>query len=156
MRNMSLKICTVLLVVWYFMSIIGFGVHTCMGSQRSFVTSFISGMTCEDVHPEHSCCHSHEECCSHHDEDEHEEEDDSSCCSNEYQVLDLTGALSQDDNTELIPECNDCFHGLSVADLLTQASFSPIDSNIIKYIPGPDSGNISRGDVQSVLGIWRI
>ena len=156
MRNVPLKICTVLLIVWYFMSIIGFGVHTCMGSQRSFVTSFISGMACEDVHPERNCCHSNEGCCSHHEEDDHEDEDNGSCCSNEYQVLDLTGTLSQDDYSELVPECNDNFNDICIAGLLTQTSFSPIDLNIIKYSHGPDSGNISRADVQSLLGIWRI
>ena len=147
MRNMPLKICAVLLAVWYLMSIIGFGVHTCMDSQRSFVTSFISGMTCEDVHPEHGCCHSHEGCCSHHDEDEHEGEDDGSCCSNEYQALDLTGTPSQDD---------DCFHALYVAEPVAQLLIIPMDLNIIKYSHGPDSGPISPGDIQSVLGIWRI
>ena len=39
---------------------------------------------------------------------------------------------------------------------VAQLLIIPMDLNIIKYSHGPDSGPISPGDIQSVLGIWRI
>ena len=54
-RTVLIKLTSVLLTVWYLMSIIGFDVHTCSGSGCSFVTTFIEGMTCAEVHPEHVC-----------------------------------------------------------------------------------------------------
>ena len=61
MRTMVMKISAFMLVVWYCMSVVGFDVHTCMESGRSFVTSSILGTECEDIHPEHH--HHHHDCC---------------------------------------------------------------------------------------------
>ena len=51
MKGLITKIFAALLVGWYMMSIIGFGVHTCSGSGKSFVVAFYEEMTCEEIHP---------------------------------------------------------------------------------------------------------
>ena len=66
MKEIVTKIFAALLVVWYLVGIIGFDVHTCSGSGRSFVVAFFEEMTCEEIHPEHSCDPA--ACCA----DEHE------------------------------------------------------------------------------------
>ena len=55
MKKVCTKIFAALLVVWYLVGIIGFDMHTCNGSGRSFVVAFFEGMACEDIHPEHVC-----------------------------------------------------------------------------------------------------
>ena len=97
MKNLGTRIFAFLLVVWYSLSVIGFGVHTCSESNRSFLTNFISGVSCEDIHPadacKASCCssHKHKNCCAHHSSDEAEKEvpvgyvkiSNKACCSND-------------------------------------------------------------------------
>ena len=156
MKGLITKMFAVMLVGWYLIGVIGFGVHTCSGSGRSFVVTFAESMDCEEIHPEHSCCCCHEGCCSHHEDEEHEEEHDGSCCSNEYQVLDLTGTLMQEDGRQCHFEYIDCFHGQALAYHMTQSYILPVEFRLIKYIHGPESGHTLPGDVQSILGIWRI
>ena len=158
MRNVVHKICALMLAVWYFMSIIGFGVHTCRGSHRAFLTTFISEVVCEDIHPEHlcssghHCCGGHQEhgCCGHHADSAFES---SSCCSDDFVVLSLTGtAPSSEENGCSL--CH-CWHGpaeVSVASLHHLLAFQEIN----RIIQEPDSGVPAPGDVQSLLGIWRI
>lgn len=143
MRNVAYKICAVLLAVWYLMSIIGFGVHTCRGSQRSFLTTFVTGMTCEDIHPQHHCT------CDH-----HSSEAGHDCCTDDFKVLSLTGVLPSAENDSGFFLHGDCvpFHDMymeSCHHLLSDSEF-----HLIKRMP--DSGLIQPGDLQPVLGIWRI
>ena len=175
MRNVFIKILAMVLTVWYSMSIIGFDVHTCSGSGRSFVTSFIEGMTCEDIHPEHvcnpeSCCaDAHETdghgCCGHsHHEGMNTHSDclycdgmafeAKSCCSNDYQVLHLTGTLSSDDHRHY----DECGCGLCPCILpYSHGNDTPlVFRNLIAYIQEPDSGLSAAGDRQAALSIWRI
>lgn len=155
-----IKFVSVFLTVWYLMSIIGFDVHTCRGSGCTFVTTFLEGMSCSDVHPEHvcdaglccsealeahSCCeHSrHGECIGYH-----------SCCSNDYQVLHLTGTLSSEDHRHH-DECS-CGHCPCVEFPMSMVLQPSSSSSLFSYIHKSDSGLIVRGDVQSLLNIWRI
>lgn len=163
MKGAIIKILAVLLTVWYSMSIIGFDVHTCKGSGRSFVTTFVEGMTCEDIHPEHGCAP--RECCSH----EHEAScchDHShipshgylafsagSCCSSDYQVLEITGAFSEDNSRS-----SDVYASLAAnAVIATDIVGHPVLSG--KYEPlnlRPDIGYGAKGGVLSALCVWRI
>lgn len=163
MKGVIIKVLAVVMTVWYSMSIIGFDVHTCSGSGRSFVSTFIEGLTCEDIHPEHSCshvscCHAEHEtqsCCgNHHQEDKGFVIAAKSCCSNDYQVLQLTGIVPSDDQRG-----NDfiSFSGIS------HAIVHPVDvkvpsyiRTIIAYLHEPDSGHELSDDRQAALGIWRI
>ncbi len=150
MRNLALKICAVMLVVWYFMSIIGFGVHTCMGSGHSFVTTFVSDTACEEIHPDHRCPCSHH-CCGH-------EEGESafvpaSCCSDDFVVLTLTGTVPSSENDFSGCHSGYCpFSAFIVSDVHTPSVRSEID----RISPLPDSGPVTYGNAQSVLSIWRI
>lgn len=133
MKNIVKKYCSAILVLWYCVSIIGFDVHTCNGSGRSFLANFISGMSCTDIHPEHVCGISHDEPCGHcshcsgcsgccHGDTSATEvfADDilacvsseaclsSDCCSDHYQVLAVTG-LQQEDSHRHYDECH-CGH----------------------------------------------
>ena len=158
MRKVAYKICAVVLLVWYCLSIVGFDIHTCRASQRSFVTTFVTGTTCKDIHPEYHCpCahHSSEEdydCCGH--QSSGESLTSSSCCTDDFKVLPLTGFIpaSEDDSSSFLQGEFVPFHDMymeSCHDLLSDSQF-----HLIKRMP--DSGLIRPGDVQSVLGIWRI
>ncbi len=157
MKKVIIKILAVLLTVWYSMSIIGFDVHTCSGSGRSFVVTFIEGLTCEDIHPEHSCekasccADRHESRCGCHDGETMRAK---SCCSNDYQVLTLTGTVSNNDHDHF-DECG-CGHcpcvGLPVSGLPSIYH----EDNLIAYILSPDSGVGSACERQAALRVWRI
>mgnify|MGYP003294115270 CR=1 FL=1 len=148
---MPMKISAIALVIWYLVSIIGFGVHTCSTNQRSFVTTFVSGMTCEDIHPEDHCADSHDcadsDCCSHHPE---ECED----CEDDFMALSVTGTVQSSENDSHIG----CHCGLALCEMPAYECISISSSEIgfLKIIPKPDSGLMIPGDVQSFLGIWRI
>ena len=158
MRNVAHKIFAVVLAVWYLMSIIGFGIHTCRGSQRSFLTTFISEVVCEDIHPEHHCTSAHH-CCGDHQEhgccgDPSDPTFESpSCCSDDVMVLSLTGTApsSEDYGCSL---CH-CWHGPAEVSAASLHHLSKVQE-INRTIQESDSGLPAPGDVQSVLGIWRI
>lgn len=164
MKGLITKIFAALLVGWYMMSIIGFGVHTCSGSGKSFVVAFYEEMTCEEIHPEHG--HEHD-CCAHHHDTHSEPVDHSdchfcdgvciypkSCCSNDYQVLELTGILTQDDSR------SDDGHSscdFPCVDIMTcDAGYQTSWKTIIKYSHEPESGHELLRDRQAVLSVWRI
>lgn len=153
MRNVPMKLCALVLGIWYLVSIIGFGVHTCMGSQRSFITTFVTGMTCEDIHPDHHCCCDagcHSDC-------SHDQDDcsygPSSCCSDDFVVLSVTGTLTSSEN-DFCACCSG--YCLSDAGLLSGIHHLYQNSETYRIILPPDSGLLPSGDIQSVLGIWRI
>ncbi len=153
MKGLLTKITALLLVVWYSMSIIGFDIHTCSGSGESFVVTFVEGFECEDIHPEHHChkgaCCSHQHSCC--DDKTHVEIDAKSCCSSDYQVLALTGTVSDEKN--------------GIEDLI---SFDYICSNIFES--NADIHNLQlishcraavscpgrMPDIQSLFSVWRI
>lgn len=160
MKGLITKIFAVLLVGWYMMSIIGFGVHTCSGSGKSFVVAFFEEMTCEEIHPEHSCdpaacCadehETHSCCCHHHDGVSVSAK---SCCSNDYQVLELTGILTQDDSRSA--DEHPSWHYPCVDIMTCDAGYQTSWKTIIKYSHEPESGHELLHDRQAVLSVWRI
>ena len=150
MRNVTLKISAVVLVACYLMSIIGFGVHTCMKSERTFVTAFVSSSACQDIHPEHHCADSHH-CCGH-DEDALSFRP-SACCSDDFVVLTVTGTIPSGENDHYGCPSGDFFNATG---LLSEIHPLSVKSDHYMTIFPSDSGCIVSGDMQSVLGIWRI
>lgn len=163
MKGLITKMFAALLVGWYMMSIIGFGVHTCSESGKSFVVAFYEEMTCDEIHPEHSCdkasccadkhqCHG--DCCGHEAAHEGMVIKADSCCSNDYQVLELTGTLLADDDRHAdISSLENCPY---VAHASSEVGFSTSWKTIIKYIQQPDSGSGQARNSQAVLAVWRI
>lgn len=168
MKGIMMKICAVLLAVWYCMSIIGFDVHTCNGTGRTFVATFAEGLTCEDIHPEHHCtpgqCRTshdagccHEDCCSHSEKTcghEGESELDSpSCCSDSYQSILLTGFRADDDHRHY-DECHcgncPCVIQESLASLADRG-LAASNMSFYLYI-----GDIVPCDPQVAFSVWRI
>ena len=164
-----MNISAALLVIWYCMSIIGFDVHTCMSSGRTFIATFADGVSCADIHPEHHCCgasccsgHHHEtSCCSseHCDEVllEHnnaETLDTKSCCSNEYQAILLSGCRtdSDSDNKYSFSEVSyPCIMNVPVISF----AMAKYHADHVQFLE-PDSGVHQPGDLCVTFGVWRI
>ena len=150
MKNVIIRIMSLLVILCYSLSIIGFDVHTCKGSGRSFVVAFFEGMNCEDIHPEHDCS-DHGTCCRHHESSccgDHEEDDD--CCTNEIEVLDTVVVTNADEDGHILfPEMLSCLFIECNYDVLLFPE--SIESSYI-----PDSGRVIQPDCQAVLNIWRI
>lgn len=165
MRNLGTRIFAFLLVVWYSLGVIGFGVHTCSESNRRFITNFISGVSCEDIHPmdvcKASCCssHKHKNCCSHHLSDEAEKEvpagyvkfSNKACCSNDYQQIELTGSgqdSASEQSVNLVP-----LYSIYIASSYSDKCLSC--SNVIKARALPDTHQ-PTGELRPLLSVWRI
>ena len=175
MRKMFVKYMSALLVVWYSLSIIGFDVHSCKSTGEVFVASLAGGISCEDVHPEHSCrahgsCCGHDvvTCCEHETKSccAHEAEPccgqsgqhtgnqvaKSDCCSNDLQVLELTGVYaSSERNTD-----NDFAdeYVLNV-DLFAEMTIPAVQRPLLTYLKHPDTG-VVMPDRQAFFSIWRV
>lgn len=165
MKNLGIRIFAFMLVVWYCLSIIGFGVHTCSESNRSFLTTFISGISCEEIHPsvlcKSPCCSAekHEKCCCHHSSEEDVESQaivefkvgNKTCCNNDYQQITLTGSgLSNISEQSAVP--------VDMLALCSTLSFDFNDSFYSKIIQArslPEQG-ICVGELRPLLSIWRI
>lgn len=162
MRKMFVKYASVLLVLWYSLSIIGFDVHSCKSTGEVFVASLAGGVSCEDIHPEHSC-KSHGGCCCHHENESccagHETEHADShvakedCCSNDLQVLQLTG-VQMSDNERFGANVHDCQPIFDV-DLAMELAVPTLQKSFIKYLEHPDPGVVTP-DRQAFLSIWRV
>ena len=165
MKNLGIRIFAFMLVVWYSLSIIGFGVHTCSESNRSFLTNFISGVSCEDIHPtdicSDSCCAKPVEksackCCHEHQKSQDCTSDapvkltSKTCCSNEYQQIDITGSgQSYEADHNLIPICSAICYVSSFID--NPLSYSKLTQ--VRSLPGQI---ISMGELRPLLSVWRI
>ena len=153
MKNLFMKYVSVMMAVWYCLSIIGFDVHSCIRTGERFVTSAISGVECIDIHPEHSC-HDHGGCCARHSEScNHEGEsiEDSQCCTNDIHVLSVETLASSDHQRhygEWNPNNCPCSLDLMAS---SQSRFTTVsyDHRL------PDSGLIVP-DMQARFNIWRI
>ena len=166
MRNIVMKYLAALLVVWYSLSIIGFDVHSCTKTGETFVASIAAGVSCEDIHPEHSCSshgnccgqshvkdccgHDHDKnCCGHDDRNKISSDD---CCQDDFRVLAFTGAVSANDYrnddcaSDFVAYAAECF-----AQILVPACSN---KDYIKF-KDPDSG-VFVPDSQALLSIWRI
>lgn len=164
MKGIFTKIVAALLVIWYSMSIIGFDVHTCSGSGRSFVVTFVEGLTCEEIHPEHSCdkpscCADAHGCCqsqgcTHSHSGDVSRISTKSCCSNDYQVLALTGtSLDDKDNERNVCHCGHCpspiLPNVEMPDNILASGrifFSKVSGPGVEMTP----------DGQSLFSVWRI
>lgn len=110
MKMIFIKIAAVMALVWYSLGIIGFDVHTCNASGRSFIATFVKGTSCEDIHPDHGCGHEHHDCtCGHHHSEETVVSYPQHCCTDDYQALAITGSTS-DPSRESGDLSSLCFH----------------------------------------------
>lgn len=159
-RVIVMKISAVLLLIWYSMSIIGFDIHTCCGSGRSFVATFISGLSCDEIHPDHNCDHDHCEsdmdcsdaCCSH--ANVNCTINPSSCCKDDFQVLDLTGTAANESHRQYNLLTFLYFHSeLSQYVESAHIFWSGLQSSFSDYL---NFKWILLEDVLSVFSIWRI
>lgn len=150
MKDRVIRTSAVLLALWYCFSVIGFNVHTCKASDSSFVATFVGGLSCSDIHPEHTC--DKEKCCSdHHDHCCGQLIRSENCCTDDHMSLDITGFVSDDDlRHNSLSDCgfmtlhfsDDYLHG--IPELLVRSSLWHLSVPIVS------------GDRQSLLNIWRI
>ena len=158
MKDIVMKISALLLALWYCISIVGFGLHVCRGTDRTYVSSFIEGTSCHDIHPEHNCgkgncnkgncksghLHAHEEgTCI----------ESESCCTDEYKVLSVTCEFPDNGNRHHV-KCLTSFipYICNPNDLLCCQSMRlrSIDvSGLLRSI-------IVFADIQSAFSVWRI
>lgn len=151
MKNVLTKVSALLLVVWYSLSVIGFDVHTCSKSGRTFIATVVSGTACEDIHPDHlkSAC----SCCHHHSDDASKGIDRKPCCTDDWQYIALTGMrTAENDNADdsadgLAP----VYHHVSLQEAVAAVSFTTIPN-----FYNPDSGIPVPVDFQRAYNIWRI
>lgn len=172
MKNIGTRIFAAILVIWYSLSIIGFGVHTCSESNRSFLTSFITGVSCEDVHPTEACgkacCEKESQkhgckcCCDHSVEviPRAASEPVSSnapkfaqkkCCSYDYQQIEITGS-GQNAGSEsvMMYTCIGCCAPVSSYSINPLFCYKDIQAHAL-----PDRG-LSVAKLRPLLSIWRI
>lgn len=146
LKKLYVKLFSALLLAWYLMSIIGFDVHTCSRDGSSSIATFISGLTCADIHSEHSGCGDDHHCAC---EDEHDD-----CCKDDFKCLMITGVPSYDDYDfvdDFKPICHPFlsdFRSCQIYDLFN--SYKSEDP--VRYV----SGLSLLEDIQSVLAVWRI
>ena len=165
MKNLGTRIFAFMLVVWYCLSIIGFGVHTCSESNRSFLTNFISGVSCEDIHPadvcKASCCsaNKHKNCCSHHSSDKEDKKipvgdvniTAKTCCSNDYQQIELTGS-----GQVSVSEQSVCPVALVALCAVSSSEYNSVSfSKMIQARTLPDR-DLYMGELRPLLSVWRI
>ena len=156
MKGFLTKITALLLIVWYSMSIIGFDIHTCSGSGESFVVTFVEGLDCEDIHPEHhcdkgSCCSHRHSCC---ETSAGENIQSKSCCSSDYKVLTLTGAVSDERN--VIENLSSILYCNCICSNIFEYEVHPRHSHLIFHCPASVSCLGRMPDIQSLLSVWRI
>ena len=164
MRKMFVKYMSALLVVWYSLSIIGFDVHSCKSTGEVFVASLAGGISCEDVHPEHSCrahgsCCGHDmtTCCEHETKScsDHQAESQvgkSDCCSNDLQVLELTGVYA---SYERITDNDLADEYVLNVDLFAEMIIPALQRPLLMYLKHPDPG-VVMPDRQAFFSIWRV
>ena len=140
-----------LLVVWYSLSIIGFDVHTCSGSGETYIATIASGLSCEDIHPEHG----HTRCrCCHSADAESGSIDRKPCCTDDYQVILLTGIRSTDESK--ISYDYSSLQSASFNDGCADNARSEIYLSALRAFYKPRSECMTPRDVQANYSIWRI
>ena len=155
MKNIFTSISTLLLVVWYSLSVIGFDVHTCNASGDVYIATVASGFSCDDIHPdghkqthhEHSCC----KCCQSHQGDS-DKLKTKPCCTDDYKVIFLTGVRSAQDAEDSYQQT--LLETINIAE--SDYSYSHIFDNGLRAFYKPGSGGLTPRHVQAVYNIWRI
>ena len=165
MKNLGTRIFAFMLVVWYCLSIIGFGVHTCSVSKRAFLTSFISGVECADIHPSEmckaSCCSAdkHKSCCGHHSSEKNDAEHSDTgvkvtkktCCSNAYQQIELTGSGHVSVSEQSVSP-----QTLIAVCVNSSSEYNNVTySRMIQARTLPDR-DLYMGELRPLLSVWRI
>lgn len=151
MKDILKSFAAMLLVIWYSLSIIGFDVHTCSGSGETYIATIASGLSCEDIHPEHG----HTGCrCCHPVDTENGSIDRKPCCTDDYQVILLTGIRSTDESGTSYD------HGplqlASHSDACADNLRSEIYLSALRAFYKPRSECMLPRDVQANYSIWRI
>ena len=154
MKGIVTKVIALMLLVWYSMSVIGFGVHTCSGTGESFVVTFVEGFECEDIHPEHHCAKGI--CCSHHHScsESHDHIKAKSCCSSDYQVLALTGTVSDEKN--IIDDQYSFIYNNYISASIIELDTDQYALQLVSRCTDLDHYSGTMSDIQSILSVWRI
>lgn len=161
-----------MLVLWYSFSIIGFDIHTCTASGSQFISTFIEGFGCDDIHPEHdcaqccglhdSCCHGHAHCTCHAGNCRYAESGNLSrngafsqkdCCFNHYHVLMITGSRTDNDDHHHYSECH-CGHCPCLE--MTASEISPVPASSFIVFGNQSGQSVPPGDFLSAFGVRRI
>jgi hypothetical protein len=157
MKNRLTSVVAILLGLWYSLSVIGFGLHTCSRSGETYIATVASGFSCEDIHSASHVdrdCHEHSDCgCCHRHETENEELTTIPCCTNDYHVIALTGLRCVQDSDDA-DWCN-----LEMTQLHHYGAEYPglnIHYSGLRAFYKPSSRDIVPRDVQAVYNIWRI
>ena len=151
MKNLGTRVFAFMLLVWYCLSIIGFGVHTCSESNRSFLTSFISGIACDDIHPSDRC---NESCCSAKKHKECTAGDVNlnkrTCCQDNYQQIQITGAGQGNSSEEysIIASSCFCYSTLVIDTVVPSLKFNQVSARSVPHL--------FMGELRPFLSIWRI
>ena len=164
---MFVKYMSALLVVWYSLSIIGFDVHSCRSTGEVFVASLAGGISCEDVHPDHSCSshgsccghaesacceHKAEPCCGHEESRSDTQVTNDGCCSNDLQVLELTGVYASSERESDIDHSD--AYVLNV-DLVAETRVPSMQKSLLTFSKHPETGAVMP-DRQAFFSIWRV
>ena len=170
MKNLLTSLTAVLLVIWYSLSVIGFDVHTCIGSGETYVATVIGGTTCDDIHPENhaeacQCCHHGLGSCQAAGHEGIQGADDTDgtfsteiaarpCCSDDWQVILLTGCKTQEKHSHF----NGCHCGYfpCITDISKGNTHFRTDIHSLLAFYNPDSGSLAPFDVQRSYNIWRL
>ena len=136
----------------------GFDVHTCHAANHQFVSTFIEGLTCEEIHSAHKCGHH----CTHHHECSDSQEhfanhsdgliEETDCCTDDYHALSITGTRTEDDHH--FHGSISCWHTAAVLDAF--GVDAPVPYSIDSYLFAPFPVIIQGDDVLSSFGIRRI
>lgn len=153
MIRLTTKIGAFVFLLWYCFSIIGFDIHTCRAEDQCFVTTFINGMECADVHPDHDCCHEHHgDCCCHHESKPVSSLDFHGCCSDDYMALSLTG-VSVDEKHGSDHPCICGFCPLQPVIRIPDVHDGAALSHSVLF---PDVGSGTSRDILSAYSVLRI
>lgn len=150
MKKAFSNIVAFVLMIWYFLSVIGFDVHTCGSTGRVFVSPVVTAECSVSGQGGECLCG----CCSHCNETEADvpEFSEGSCCSDDYQALAITGGVSSEKHRYF----DECSCGLCPAALLSEAGalrnvcFRMLSCRL------PDKLLLSPSDYQALISVWLI
>lgn len=155
MKNVLTSLTAVLMVIWYSLSVIGFGVHTCSGSGETYIATVASGFTCGDIHPEHersgcSCCHADKSETS----SSQQQLDRKPCCTDDYHAIILTGTRGVEehryDNAYHLAHCS------FVATIPDDKIYSSRFLSDLQHFRHDRHGMHLSRNLNTVYNIWRI